>query len=133
MDLYSFVRNSTVVDLAFVMLTLLAGFGVLVAAIVVAIKAKTRKSICILLGIALLPLLIALAGGAYRYYRSEQLLTYYSEGTDLVRDEYHRVFRAEFVTMCLLGAAGTVLPLLIGITALFVKKPQPESSVDPSN
>ena len=107
----------------FVMLTLLAGFGVLVAAIVVAIKAKTRKSMCILLGIALLPLLIALAGGAYRYYRGERLLTIF-EGTYLVRDEYHQIFRTEFLIMCLIGAAGTVLPLLIGITALFVKKPQ---------
>jgi hypothetical protein len=124
MDWMDLLKSSSIMDFAFIFAVLLASVAMFAAAIVVVIVAKTRKPVYVLLCLAILPFLLALAGAAYRLYRNEQLLAA-NEIRGERMEEWRVRFREEFLMMCLIGTPGTVLPVLIGTTALFLKKAKP--------
>ena len=123
MSLYSFLRDSTIIDLACLSLVLFSSFVLTIAAIALVFAAKRRKPFYVFIFLALLPLTIALAGATFRCIRSERLLAEYAEGIgpEWVAEHQAR-HRGEFLITTGLGAAGTALPLSIGLGGLIFKK-----------
>ena len=122
MSLYSFLRDSTIIDLACLSLVLFSSFVLTIAAIAFLVATKRRKPLYVFIVLALFPLIIALAGATFRYVRSERLLAEYAEGVgpEWVAEHQAR-HRAEFLTTTVLGVAGAALPLGIGLGGLLLK------------
>lgn len=132
MDVYSFVKSSTIIDIACLLLVLFSSLVLSLTAIALAIWAKRRKWLFVVLVAALFPLIIALAGATFRYVRSERLLTQYAQqvGEDNAA-RFRAEFRSEFLITTGIGVAGTALPLIIGLGGLVFKKSAAASVEDP--
>ena len=120
MDWIFLLKSSSIVDLIFIVLVLLASFVVVLTAIAVAIFVKKRSVMIVLLVLALLPLGLAMIGAGWRMYENETLLAA-NEITGRHAEEDRERFRSESLMMCLTGVPGTVVPLLIGAAALVLK------------
>jgi|GEM_PF-3433980 len=121
-NLGQFIKSSTAIDFAFIFLVLFIAFVLIPAAIVMVIKARRRKPMYLLLGISLLPLVLALLGASWRIYRQERLLDDYPEVLADAASTYRQEFRREFLIMSTIGLAGTAIPFLIGVLGLVMKK-----------
>lgn len=123
MDLYSFLKSSTIIDIACILLALLSSVALTITGIALVIWAKKRKWLYVFVGLALFPLIIGLAGATFRFVRSDRLLAQYaSEIGDENAARFRAEFRTEFLVMTGIGVAGTALPLAIGLGGLVFKK-----------
>jgi hypothetical protein len=122
MDFYGFIKSSTAMDLVFIMLVILSSLGLIVAAIVMLFAAKTRRPLYVIAGLAILPLVLALIGGAWRMHTGEQLIAQYHETDAEVLEAYHGRVHRDLMIMVVMGLVGSALPALIGIAGA-VKKP----------
>lgn len=120
MDISSFVRGSTIVDLIAIALVFLSSFVLIVTGIASLVWAKRKTWFIVLVVAAFLPVAIALVDATYRWARSEQALARVPE-LQAEAERFRSEFRTEFLITAGLGVAGTTLPLLIGGCGLIFK------------
>jgi hypothetical protein len=120
--LTEFLKSSTVVDLAFIFVVIMLSVIIVIAAIVMLIVVKRRRPFFILIVVAMFPLVVALGGAGWRYYQAERLMAEYSEMAGEEGSEWRSRFRTEFILMCMTGVPGTVLPILMAVLGIAMKK-----------
>jgi hypothetical protein len=116
--LIPFLKHSSVVDLLVIFLVILITVVLIPAGIWIVIKSRSRKPICFFLVIVFLPLVLALLGTYLRFRNIESALAQVPEASKAIVAEA----RQEAWITTYLGAAGTALPFLIGVTGLVLKK-----------
>ena len=116
--LIPFLRNSSVVDLLVIILVILITAILIPAGIWILIAARSRKPIYFFLMIALLPLLLALLGTYLRFMSIERALAKVPD----VNTEVVSAAKQEAWITTYLGATGSAVIGLIGVTGLILKK-----------
>ena len=116
--LIPFLKHSSTVDLLVILLVGLITAIMIPAGIWTAIAARSRRPIYFFLMIALLPLLLALLGTYLRFRAAESAMAMVPEVSAEVVTAAHQ----EAWVMTYLGAAGTTILELIGVTGLILKK-----------
>ena len=117
-SLTTFVKNSSALDLFVVMVNIAIAVILIFVGILIVIISRRRKPIYFFLIITLLPLLLGLLGTYLIYIRIERDITLFpnasAEGVAEAR-------QAAWVTTYI-GAVGTAIPGLLGVTGLILKK-----------
>ncbi len=116
--LIPFLKHSNAVDLLVIILVILITLIMIPGGIWTVIASRSRKPIYFLLMIALLPLLLALLGTYLKFRKTERLIALYPG----VSAEAIAVARREDWVTTYIGAAGTAVLGLIGVTGLILKK-----------
>lgn len=117
-SLIPFLKHSNALDLLVITLVILIAVILIPVGIWIVIKSRSRKPIYFFLVIALLPLLLALVGTYLRFRSTERALDMFPGVSQAVVAEA----RQEAWITTFIGAAGTALPVLIGLTGLVLKK-----------
>jgi hypothetical protein len=116
--LMEFLKHSSTLDLLVILVVVFLTVVLVPIGIAIVIAARRRMPIYLLLIIALLPLLIALVGTYLRFIDIDRALANNPEaGAEIVS-----AARQEAWITAYLGAAGTAVIELIGVTGLIVKK-----------
>lgn len=116
--LISFFKSSTVVDLVVLLVILFITVVLFLAGIGIMIASRSRMPIYIFLLCAFLPLMLALIGTYLRFLSIEEAL----RQTPGVGEQVVVAARNEALITTYIGAAGTTVLALIGVTGLLVKK-----------
>jgi glucan phosphoethanolaminetransferase (alkaline phosphatase superfamily) len=125
-DLYSFLKNSTVVDFAFIFGTVFVSILLIIVGIVMLFVAKTRKFFFVYVAFALLPIILALAATGVRWYGNDRLMKLNEiDPSSPQAAAIKQQLLPEYVLMVLIGAGCSAVPLLIGIAGIIIKKTQP--------
>ena len=120
--LTDFLKSSTVVDFGFILVVLGLSAVLVLAALVMLIVVKSRRPFYLLIALAIFPLVVALAGAGWRYYQAEKLMAQYSEMAGDDASEWRQRFRTELLIMTMTGVPGTVLPILIALIGIVIKR-----------
>jgi hypothetical protein len=116
--LIPFLKSSSVVDLLVLFLVILISVFLIPVGIGISIASRSRKPICFFVMIAVLPLLLALFGTYLRFREIDRAIALFPEAGE----EVVAAGRREAWITTYIGAAGTALPFLIGVTGLVLKK-----------
>lgn len=116
--LIPFLKSSSAVDLLVLLVVILIAVILIPVGILIAIASRSRKPIYFFVMISLLPLLLALFGTFLRFKGIERAIASFPE----VGEEVVAAGRQEAWITTYIGAAGTALPFLIGVTGLVLKK-----------
>lgn len=116
--LIEFLKHSTAVDLVIILLVVLIALILIPVGILIAIVSRSRMPIFIFLMFTLAPLLLALLGTYLRLRWIENALAEYPN----VGGEVIAMARQEAWITTYIGAAGTALAGLIGLTGLVLTK-----------
>ena len=117
-SLIPFLKHSSTLDLFVVMLIIAIAVILIPVGIWIVIRSRRRKPIYFFLIITLLPLLLGLLGTYLRYIRIERALALVPNASAEVVAEV----RQEAWITTYIGAVGTAVPGLIGVTGLILKK-----------
>ncbi|HVF46402.1 MAG TPA: hypothetical protein VNA17_02435 [Pyrinomonadaceae bacterium] len=120
--LTDFLKSSTLVDFGFILIVLGLSGVLILAGLVMLIVVKRRKPFYLLAVFAILPLVAALAGAGWRYYQAEKLMAEYTSIAGDEASEWRQRFRTELLIMSTTGLPGTVLPILIALVGLVIKR-----------
>jgi hypothetical protein len=121
--LISFLKNSSIIDFAFIFGAVFVGILLIVVGVAMLFAARTRKFFFVYLAIALLPIILGLAGTGVRWYSAECLMSLNEiEPSSEQAVEIRENLLPEYVITVLIGAGSTSLPLLIGVLGLILKK-----------
>jgi hypothetical protein len=124
--LISFLKNSSIIDFAFIFGAVFVGILLIVVGVVMLFAARTRKFLFVYLAIALLPIILGLAGTGVRWYSAERLMSLNEiEPSSEQAVEIRENLLPEYVITVLIGAGSTSLPLLLGVLGLILKKNRP--------
>ena len=116
--LIPFLKHSSALDLLVILVVILIAVVLIPIGIWIVFASRSRKPIYIFILIALLPLLLALLGTYLRLRGVETALALFPEaGPGVVA-----AARQEAWITAYLGAVGTAIPGLIGVTGLLLKK-----------
>ena len=113
-----FLKHSSALDLLVILLVILIAVVLIPVGIWIAIAARRRKPIYFFLMVALLPLLLALLGTYVRFIVIERAIS----DAPNVGKEVIAAAREEAWITTYIGAAGTAVLGLIGVTGLILKK-----------
>ena len=116
-NLIPFLKNSSVVDLFFIILVVFIAVILIPVGLWIVIASRRRKSIYLLLMMTFLPLLLALIGTYVRIRKIETLAARYPDASA----EVIAAGSQEAWIMTYVGAFGTLVPALISVTGLVVK------------
>jgi hypothetical protein len=116
--LIPFLKHSNALDLLVMILVILIAVILIPVGIWIAIASRTRKPIYFFLMIALLPLVFAVLGTYLRFRKIERVAAMFPDASA----EVVAALRQEAWITTYIGAAGTALPGLIGLTGLVLKK-----------
>jgi hypothetical protein len=125
-DIYSFIKNSSLIDFAFIFGTIFVGIMLVLTGLVMLFVAKTRKLFFVYLAFAFLPFILGLAGAGVRWYDNDRLMKLNeidpsSQEAAMIKQK----LRPEYVLMIFIGAGCSTLPLLIGIAGIIINKNSP--------
>lgn len=121
-----FLKHSSIIDLVILFLAVFTGVVLVIVGVVMLFVVKTRKFFIIYLTIALLPLVLGIAGAGFRWYMNERgLAMFLRDAPPEELAELRRGAFPEYVATILIGAGATALPLLIGVSGAVVKKDRP--------
>lgn len=116
--LIPFIKNSSALDLLVILLVLLTALTLIPVGIWIAFASRRRKPIYFFLAAAWLPLLLALLGTWLRFKVIDRAIAQFPDaGKEIVEAS-----RAEAWILTYIGAAGTAVLDLIGMTGLILKK-----------
>jgi hypothetical protein len=123
MDLYSFLKSSSIVDFAFILLEITVGFLLVVGGVVMLFLVKRRAFFIGYLVLAMVPLILGVAGAGVRWYGNEKLmkLNEVDPASSFGREIKEREF-PEYVITVLIGAACSAVPLLLGVGGAVAKR-----------
>lgn len=116
--LIPFLKHSNALDLLVIILVIIMAVILIPVGIWTVTKSRRRKPIYFFLMIALLPLLLALLGTYLRFRKEERLIGMFPG----VSAEVVASARQEDWITTYIGAAGTAVLGLIGVTGLVLKK-----------
>ena len=120
--LSEFLKASTAVDLLVVLVVVLITIVLVPTGIWIAIASRSRKPICFVLVIGLLPLFLALVGTFWRIRNTERAIAEFPDaGSEVVA-----AAREEAWITAYIGVAGTAVVELIALTGLILKKDRSE-------
>lgn len=120
--LIEFFKASTAVDLLVVLVVVLITIVLVPIGIWIAIASRSRKPICFVLVIGLLPLLLALLGTFWRIRNTDRAIAEFPDaGAEVVA-----AARQEAWITAYIGAAGTAAVELIAVIGLILKKDRRE-------
>ena len=124
--LFSFLKSSSTLDLLVIILVVLIAVVLIPVGIWIAIASRTRKPIYFFLMISLFPFLIALLGTFLRFRNIERAIAEVPNASA----EVVEAAREEAWVTTYIGAAGTVIPVLIAVMGLaFKKETEPDLSL----
>lgn len=117
-SLIPFLKHSSALDLLIFALVVLVGITLIVAGIWIALAARNRTPIYIFLVITFLPLLLGVLGTYLRFWNIERVAAMFPEsGASVIA-----AARQEAMITTYAGAVGTLIPALIAVVALVLKK-----------
>lgn len=116
--LVSFLKHASTLDFVVFLLVILIALVLIIAGIVIVIASKTRKPIYYFLVLTLLPLFLALVGTYMRLKTIDRAVVDFPEASS----EIVASSREEAWVITYIGAAATILPGLIGVAGLLLKK-----------
>ena len=116
-NLIPFLKNSSVVDLFFIIIVVFIAVILIPVGLWIVIASRRRKSIYFLVMMAFLPLLLALLGTYVRIRKIETLAARYPDASA----EVIAAASQEAWIMSYIGAFGTLVPALIAVTGLVIK------------
>jgi uncharacterized membrane protein len=116
--LIPFLKSSSTLDLLVLLLVILIAVVLIPVGILIAIFSRRRMPIYFFLMVSVLPLLLALLGTYLRFIGIEHAI----RSTPNVSHEVVAASRQEAWITTYIGAVGTALPFLIGVTGLVLKK-----------
>lgn len=116
--LIPFLKHSSALDLLVVLLVVLISVILIPVGILIAIASRRRMPIYFFLVIALVPLLLSLFGTYLRFRGIESAIAEFPEvGNEVVAASHQEAWLTTYI-----GAAGTAVAGLIGLTGLVLKK-----------
>lgn len=118
-SLILFLKHSSAVDLLILGLVILIAVILIPAGIWIAIGARSRKPIYVLLVITFLPLLLGVLGTYLRFWNIERFAAMFPEagGAEVVTAARQEAWITTYI-----GAAGTLVPAVIAVIGLVLKK-----------
>ena len=116
--LTSFLKSSTVVDLQILLFILFITVVMIPIGIIIVFGSRSRMPSYVFLLCALLPLLLALAGTYVRFVSIDEAV----RQNENVGEEVALAARQEAWITTYIGAAGTTVLALIGVTAVVKKE-----------
>jgi len=117
-SLISFLKHSSGLELLVMLGVILLAVILIPAGVWIVVASRRRKAVYLFLLVALLPLLLALLGTYLSLANVEKAAAMFPEASA----EIVTAARQEAWIPTYLGAVGTVIPLLIGVIGLVLKK-----------
>jgi hypothetical protein len=122
--LYSFLKHATLIELGFFVLAIIVSLALVLAGIWVAFYAKSKLTVGVYAGLALVPFVLCLLGVLVQWMHNRDLYLSMENSS-----AYYASDRADYLVGGIIGILLTAVPLLMGIAGFLIPRRQKGETV----